>query len=84
MVACIIDDHARNGRLSQMIWIIDDFAKCFLSIIALIYDKTLLVHLFLDYQLPLPGRENPQVSILQLDLMENILIFWQWIFKLHA
>lgn len=84
MVACIIDDHARNGCLSQMIWIIDNLAECFLSIIALIYDKTLLVHLFLDYQLPLPGRKNPQVSILQLDLMENILTFWQWIFKLHA
>ena len=83
MVACIINDHARDGCLRKF-WVISDLAKCFLSTIALIYDKTLLVHLLLDNQLLLSGREDPQVSILQLDLMENIFIFWQWIFKLHA
>ena len=84
MVASIIDYHARNGLLSQVNWIIIDLAECILSTIALIYDITLLVHLFLDYKLHFSCCEDPQVAILQLYLMEKILIFWKWIFKLHA
>ena len=84
MVASIIDYHSRNGLLSQVNWIIIDLAECILSTIALIYDITLLVHLFLDYKLHFSGCEDPQVAILQLYLMEKILIFWKWIFKLHA
>ena len=89
MIARLIDDHARDISLCQMLGVIDYATKHFLivaliasTILAFINDDSMLIELLLDDQLLRSSCKHPQVAILQLNLMKRVL--WQSFLENHV